>query len=378
MTKGFNSKLDKIADIWNYFILQYKYCSGKIRFNEDIKTNYFGDILGYFQDTIEIIASKKRYSDYSYKFVFTISFLQAIYVQQDLIEEMLEIFKTGINKGDLKQDENYTINREIRNELVGHPIRKFEGKLISSTLFSYQNNQDEIEYLRYHRDNNFNYEGKRFKIVEIQQRHEKFLEKYFDLILVKLKSILDEYSAELDKLEQVIENKTFDTVLKLVELYFESIFESDFIYDKVSLIKVYGRRNEHKRYQSFIERFYADLKGSLVEKRAFAKDIFEKKRIDNLADNKPVDLNVEIVFTKPGDRTVQIQPSKVTYHYEIGKLATRRNLNDFRFFGKVLKSKCQGNSLVLEELRHMELNIYDEIEYYTALRLISKELREDN
>ena len=47
-------KLDKIADIWNYFIWDYRYCSSKIKFNDDVKTNYFGDILDYFQDTLEV------------------------------------------------------------------------------------------------------------------------------------------------------------------------------------------------------------------------------------------------------------------------------------------------------------------------------------
>lgn len=48
-------KLDKIADIWNNFILEYKFCNKKIKFNDEIKTNYFGDILGYFYITPKMI-----------------------------------------------------------------------------------------------------------------------------------------------------------------------------------------------------------------------------------------------------------------------------------------------------------------------------------
>jgi len=180
-------KLNKIANIWNDFIWQYKFCSSKIRFDDDVKTNYFGDILGYFSDTFPIVFSEKRqFSNYSEKFSFTISFLQAIYVQQDFIQELLEIFKTSKNKYHLKQDENYFINREIRNELIGHPIRKMgiptnkiislsceycdktiqkprkKTALISSTLFSYQSKNEEIQYLRYHRDNNFEFESRSF------------------------------------------------------------------------------------------------------------------------------------------------------------------------------------------------------------------------
>jgi len=377
MKTEFEDKLDRIANIWNYFIWEYKFCSRKIKFNADVKTNYFGDILGYFKDTVEIVFTKNKHSNYTDKFSFTISFLQAIYIQQDFALEMLEIFKAGIDKGNLKKDPTYFINRDIRNELVGHPIRKFEDSLISSTLFSYQANEDEIQYLRYHKDNNFKFESRTFKIIDIQERHQEFLEKYFDIILVKLKTILDEYLIEIEKLETVIMKRDFYTVLKLVELYFEAIFKSDFIYDKASLIRIYERKSEHIRYQNFIDRFYNDLLTSLKEKQSFVKEIFEKKVINKSSfENLPIQ-DIEVIFTSREDNQIIKEQGKESYNYEIGKIATKRNSRDFDFFGGILKAKCQNNNLVLEELEHMELNISDEIEYYTSLRLICAELKEE-
>lgn len=370
-------KLDRIADIWNYFIWDYKFCSNKIKFNEDVKTNYFGDILGYFKDTLDIVFTSNKYTNYTDKFSFTISFLQAVYIQQDFVQEMLEIFKTGIDKGALKKDPTYYINRDLRNELVGHPIRKFEDKLISSTLFSYQEKKDEIQYLRYHKDNNFKFESKTYKIAEIQERHREFLEKYFDEILLKLKSILEEYLSELDKLENVIDKHDFKTVLKLVELYFEAIFKSDFVYDKDSLSKIYNRRNEHLRYQNFIDKFYNDLRTAIAEKRNSVKDVFERKAIDRTSFDSLSLPKIEIVFASTDDKEEIEKPRKETYHYEIGKIATKRNSMDFDFFGGILKAKCKSNDLVLGELEHMEQNITDEIEYYTSLRLICLDLKEE-
>jgi hypothetical protein len=370
-------KLDRIADIWNYFIWDYKFCSNKIKFNEDVKTNYFGEILGYFKDTLDIVFTSNKYTNYIDKFSFTISFLQAVYIQQDFIQEMLEIFKTGIDKGALKKDPTYYINRDLRNELVGHPIRKFEDNLISSTLFSYQKKEDEIQYLRYHKDNNFKFESKTYKIAEIQERHREFLEKYFDVILLKLKSILEEYLSELDKLENVIEKHDFKTVLKLVELYFEAIFKSDFLYDKDSLSKIYDRRNEHLRYQNFIDKFYNDLRTAIAEKRNSVKDVFERKVIDRTSFDSLSLPKIEIVFASSEDKEEIEKPRQETYHYEIGKIATKRNSMDFDFFGGILKAKCKSNDLVLGELEHMEQNITDEIEYYTSLRLICLELKEE-
>lgn len=401
MKTAVEDKLDRIADIWNYFIWDYKFCSSKIKFNEDVRTNYFGDILGYFKDTLDIVFSEKKHSNYTDKFSFTISFLQAIYIQQDFTQEMLEIFKTDIDKGKLKQDETYYLNRDLRNELIGHPIRKIEiptgsfdskecdscGKLLtkpknklallSSTLFSYQEKEDEIQYLLYHRDNNFKFESRTFKIADIQKRHSEFLEKYFDVILLKLKSILNEYLSELDKLEKVIEKHDFKTVLKLVELYFEAILKSDFVYEKDSLIKIYERRNEHIRYQNYIDRFYFDLQTSIAEKRKFVKDIFERKMVDKSSfENQPLP-KINIVFASSDEPIEEKEPRKETYHYEIGKIATKRNPMDFEFFGGLLKSKCRDNQLVLNELEHMEKNIYNDIEYYTSLRLICVELKEE-
>jgi len=370
-------KLDRIADIWNYFIWDYKYCSNKIKFNEDVKTNYFGDILGYFKDTLDIVFTNTKHSNYTDKFSFTISFLQAIYIQQDFVQEMLEIFKTGIDKGALKKEPTYYINRDLRNELVGHPIRKFKDNLISSTLFSYQANEDEIQYLRYHKDNDFKFESKTYKILEIQERHRHFLEKYFDVILLKLKLILEEYLSKLDKLENVINKHDFKTVLKLVELYFEAIFKSDFVYNKFSLSEIYDRRNEHIRYQNFINKFYNDLQTAIVDKRNSVKDIFERKVIDKTSLDSLSLPPIEIVFASSYDTSEIGKQQKVTYHYEIGKIATKRNLQDFEFFGGMLKSKCESNDLVLSELEHMEHNITDEIEYYTSLRLICAELKEE-
>jgi hypothetical protein len=290
---------------------------------------------------------------------------------------MLEIFKTGIDKGVLKNDPTYYINRDLRNELVGHPIRKFQDNLVSSTLFSYKANEDEIQYLRYHKDNNFKFESKTYKILEIQELHRQFLENYFDEILLKLKSILEEYLSELDKLEMVINKYDFKTVLKLVELFFEAIFNSDFVYDKASLSKIYERRNEHKRYQNFIDRFYNDLRNAIKDKRSSVKDIFERKLIEKASSNSLPLPKIEIVFVSSDDKREVKKPRKENYHYEIGKIATKRNLRDFEFFGGMLKSKCRSNALVLSELEHMELNITDEIEYYTSLRLICAELKED-
>lgn len=375
MKSEVKNKLNKIAAIWNNFIWEYKFCNRKIKFTEDIKTNYFGDILGYFHDTFDVVFKERIVESYADKFAHNISLLQAIYIHQDFIEELLLIFKCGIDKGELKKDQNYYINRDLRNELVGHPIRRFEGKFVSSTTFGYNSEKDSIIYLRYHKDNVFQFEEMSFKLSEIIKRHSFFLNTYFDIILEKLKSILTKFIKEIENLEKLIDIKDFGTVIKIVSLCFESIFKTDFIYEQDSLLKIYNQRNVHKRYQNLIDRFYNDLKNDLKEKKLYVRDLFEiqDKNINNAAIKK---LTINIISTLPENSSQENHLiNKDSYHYELGKLATKRNAKDFTYFSGFLKTKYSSNKLVLDELSHMESNIFNDIEYYSSYYLICSELK---
>ena len=368
-------KLDRIADIWNHFIWKYNFCKRKIKFTPEVRTNYFGDILGYFQDTFDIIFDDRESKSHSDRFSNQISLLQSIYIQQDFIEELLIIFKTGIEKGDLKKDLNYSLNRDIRNELVGHPIRKYKGEFISSCLFGYNGGQDKVVYLRYHKDNNYKFESMEFPVIEIIQRHRNFLNKYFDKILDKLKLILLDFSREIENIERLIDKKSFDEILTISKVFYESIFDYDFVYDKESLQKIYAKKDEHRRYQNLINKFYYDLKSSLKEKKEYATKLFEpRKEFKETNIGIPI-FDIEFVDATKIDSTEKERP--VTYHYELGKIATKRNPMDFDFFGGCLKRKCADNELVLNELEHMESNMYNDIEYFSAYRLICTELNEE-
>jgi len=109
MRETFEKKLHKISDIWNFYIWDYKFCNSKIKFTPDVKSNYFGDILNYFSDTFNLIYNSRKTETFSENIERSISFLQAIYIQQDFIEELLYIFKCDLHKGDLKKDLNYSI-----------------------------------------------------------------------------------------------------------------------------------------------------------------------------------------------------------------------------------------------------------------------------
>ncbi len=124
-----------------------------------------------------------------------------------------------------------------------------------------------IVNLRYHKDNDYKFESMEYPVSEIIDRHKEFLNKYFDTILNKLKGILSDFTKEIENIEGLIDKKSLDEILKILSVFYESIFEYDFIYDKDSLLKIYAKKDEHRRYQNLIDKFYYDLKSSLKEKK---------------------------------------------------------------------------------------------------------------
>lgn len=373
------NKLNLIADIWKSYILEYQFCQKKIKYTEETKTNYFGDILGYFIDTFPIIYERKHLKSFSHSETFShhISLLQSIYVHQDFVEELLVIFKCNISKGDLKLDPNYSINRNLRNELIGHPIRRNNGKLISSCLFGYGTNLSKILYLKYHQDKNYKFEKKECEVSEIISRHNTFLNTYFDKILDKLKAILSLYYKQLENFDKIIDKTDFSEIVRISSIYFESILKYDYVYDIKSLMIIYEKRNNHRRYQNLISTFLYDLKSNIFETQQTINDIINPKKKLAINDSIIPTVQFEIVYTDEISENPETKPKKVSYYYELGKLATKRNLIDFEFFSSFLHEKCAENKTVISELENMKNNIFDEIEYYSSFRLICKELNQE-
>lgn len=367
-----NKKISKIEEIWRYYLLESKYLRNVLKIDNEYEVGYVSHLLGYYHDTNQLIFTPFSYTSNNDRISKQISLLQSIYVQQDFIEELLRFFKLNINKGSLKQDHNYSINRDIRNELVGHPIRRINnnGSLISSCLFGYEGGSENISYLKYHADNNFKCEIIELSISDIITRHKEFLIKYLDKILHKLKKIFSGYITKLRNLRELSKTKNFEELLNITSVFFESIFDSDYIYDKESLLIVYSKKDQHLRYQNIIIKFYQDLEIALIQKIKITEEMFslpEEQVVSKDLESPIINLQIIDAENYPLNRPV-------TYHYELGKLSTMPDLREFRYYSECLKSKCLNNQLVLDELTHMENNNFNKIEYYSALELIQTEL----
>ncbi|UXD69158.1 hypothetical protein MUK51_18435 [Sphingobacterium faecium] len=375
MKKEIESKLDKISDAWNSYIFKYEFCFKRLKGNSDLRTNYFGDLMGYFDDTLDIAFESvpPNREDYTSTFSFNISFLQSLYIQQDFIEELLIIFKTGITKGDLKKNPDYNENRDLRNELVGHPIRKNKGELISSTLFSYQAKKGVIEYMRYHKENSFNFETKSYNIDDIRRAHFNFLCHYLDKIISSIKKELRVFLKQLNTILNVLKTDSFKQILDVAQNYFEDIFEAEYCFEKETLLHIYEKRDSHPRYQHVIRRFLEYLEESVLETQNDIKIFCEdKKLVPDFIENSPIN----IIFKKASELLPEEleKAKKVNFNYEIGKLFTERT-EQYEFFSNLLKTEFKDDSTILAELYHMESNRFIKGEYYSALKYMSTLIR---
>lgn len=394
-------KLRRINDIWEHFFLVYKLCDRKIKSTEDIKSNYVSDILGYFNDTFEIVFEKRQKGTITQEIAYNISFLQSLYVQQDFIEELLTVFKCNISKGDLKSDPNYSINRDIRNELVGHPIKKdridhnqesqkkcdacgriFENgnrksTLVSSTLFGYHSGDDKISYLRFHRKDRYKAEVIELTISQIQERHMLFLNKYLDRILDKLKKIILDFRVILLEFQKLIDGGDFKIIVSYAEICFESIYVYGHFKDKESILGIYNRRYQHPRYQNIVNDFFQNLKSDVNETIQEIKRLTGPLEIFRIEPLKPPEIKITFSDTeqliKPRKRT------KYEYNYELGKLAGSKIYSEFEMYKSFLLSHCNENKIskkrmneIKMELEHMDKNLNDDLEYYSAYKYLCK------
>lgn len=90
-------------------------------------------------------------------------------------------------------------------------------------------------------------------------------------------------------------------------------------------------------------------------------DLFTGKKESNFSE-------IELPMV-PIAKSLNQNEKEVSYHYELGKLSTKRDFHDFEFFSSLLKSKCDNND-VLAELQYMEVNLHNDIEYYSAYKYL--------
>ena len=359
------SILERITDAWNYYFLENKFCQTKINYNDEVKTNYYGDILSYFHDTLSFLCINQAHLGRKESIFNSISLLQIIYAQQDLVDELLYIFKLPAS---LKEDKNP--NRNIRNELVGHPIRRLNDQLISSVFFGNEFKGNVIHYIIYSKDNNFRLKEEILNVEKIIDRHLDFLVKYLEIIISKINVVLNQLRKKLASILLMLnEDISFVDLLNVVIHNYEKIFEDNKLFKPNLLREVYLRVDEHPRYKNVINIFHIALQSYIED---------AKKSIDSISLYKATGMEdlvipkVVIKIVKQKNTQNKKSVKRRYFDYEFSKLFEKHPIFEINYFIE----KFSNDVSIMDELQNMKKFIGNELEYYSSyeyLRVIMTE-----
>lgn len=340
--------LENIRDVWNNFIFNLKFFHEYYAFDAATKANHFGQILDHFDDSMHILESAKAPKDIPLQYAFNIGLLQTIFVHQDLVKEMHRIFNTGVDYRNLEQDSNYKENRDIRNELVGHPIstviKNGTTTIKSAVTLTYSPNENTISYVKYTKENNFKGEDKEYSVSEIIARHQQFLESNLSCIYIHIHESLKVYQ---EKITEMVSSRTqgnFEQTLCLVEKYYETFEERDSLCKPAQIRAVHDRKDEHSRFQYTLDEYLSNL------------DL----------DLKQMSGTINAIVNNAEEQQVDYPINSHDFHYELSKLWESRESPLFDAFYNTLLSKSQNNPLVIEELEFVKAHRSDEVAYYSA------------
>jgi hypothetical protein len=321
--KNIKLKLSKINSHWNEFYFKKKFFQNKINFTDEVKTNYYGDLNNYLQDTLSLIKSFKIIKFDEDYISQTIVLLQVIYTHQDLIDELLYIFKL---QNSTNEDKNP--NRDIRNELIGHPIsrdKRDNNKLKSSILFDIRN--EDRNYISYAKYSMRKSELKKYSVHEIIENHKFFLNKYLDKILSKMEKEIKQYQKLIEKVFEIPLYQQFDFINKIDK---KLLLDISYIFEKDSLKYYYQNMRKHRRYLYCLKQYKRVLKS-----------------------------------------VIKNQEDKTKY-YSLIEIYDREQLHkkDKIFTIDFYIEKYKDNKIALNELKNMKLNIYNDVEYYASLNFL--------
>ncbi|MCT4632994.1 MAG: hypothetical protein N4A76_09670 [Firmicutes bacterium] len=388
--KVVNEKLQLITDIWNTLILEQEYLKSILKFDKDKKSNYFGEVMHYLNDTFPIISDHKSKTQESGQFhnyiLYITGLLQALYVQQDLLDELLILFNL-----EKSNDNNKYLIRKIRNELIGHPINKSKDKKLRSSVFwladlSYEN----IRYRKYKNGKWEQSETINLQVSDLIEKHTDFILKNMNIILNQQEKILTSYKSKLTSLLKLLNKNTTDYTKLCGDLntYVSSLNNYSLGFSIEYYEKAIKLQSNNIRYEFYINHFTQILNGYLHDlvknidefvsringtyvnpysSKDFTKVIF----VDDIPDCDNND-SVLIPYDNP---TIEknVSSTSNSYNYIISKLTEQKHTE----YIDLLINEHKNNSTLITELINMKnaLKNANNFEYYCSLIYVKNTLK---
>ena len=222
----------------------------------------------------------------------------------------------------------------------------------SFCLFGYKSSElGDINYLKYHRNNNFKCEIKGFFTSQVIEEHIKFLNDNFNEILEKIKLLLSDFKRQLIHLNNNFNNINFDHLLKETTLYTNYFFGSNNIFNYENIKELKELKNFHPRYKYNLDVFFDDIKTKIIE------------NVNNI-DKKY--LNKKETF-------LNHHYKNLSSIYAFGKLYSKHPIFGISYF----KEKFNNEQFIIEELINMENNLGNNLEYYSSYYYLQYLLNRD-
>ncbi len=350
----------RLRKSWNDYFWQYGFCQSQIRWTREEKTNHVNDLLNYFDDTTELLSNFSTKDSYLEMLPEAISALQMMYIQQDLIDELLLVFKLSA-----KSNEHKSVVRDLRNELVGHPISRDREGLVSSVFITGQTKGVTLQYARYHRDNNYQSELVTYNWQDIFGLHQKYLEESFNLILTCAGKTLRKFRKKIIELQHNIQYAEFTKLVGLVGQIYSAYPKQSPLFEETSILNCYMLKNEHPRYEHAVGLYLEGLKDNLTETLGSIGEFLNEPKSSKDKNQKNT--------TVCADSSVQGEHSTIKIsNYEFSKLRERNHPSGIDHSIR----KFTYDKQILAELLNMKNNSPNSFEHlssYEYLRTLFKD-----
>lgn len=350
---------ERIRNAWSFYFWNFSFCQKHIRFTAEERTNYVGDLLLYFDDTVHLLENIQFGANYRSALYDSVAVLQFMYIQQDLIDEVLCIFRLPSG---LVSDKNPI--RTIRNELIGHPIRRERNHdLLSSVFITQDSHSGILQYVRYHKENDYDFEIVRYDWATLFRQHENYIMQQLTHIHNKVCKVIKLFSKQLEGLKSNMLKMPFESLVAVVNQLYEIFHKHSYLYNGENIIYCHRRRKDHPRYENAVALYYEGLREYLEET---VKNIGEY--ISSTLEVEPakevVPLEWPTIIETNGD---EHQPNPMD-SYVFSKLFEKHPIFGLDFF----KRQFEKDEEIMVELENMGKNLDNDAEYYSSYELLRK------
>lgn len=324
------AKITRISNAWRQFFLEYRSCKKEVNYDSEVRTNYVADVFIYLRDTLPFLKETGKDSDSMRNVFNAFGVLQTLYVHQDLIDELLFIFKLQKSS-----HLNKSINRNLRNELVGHPVRRTRDEnLISSVFLGRGFSPDAVNYVRYDYPDGFKSKVVDHSWEDILSRHFEFLHLYLDQIWDKILTIVKSFHKNLVSFLPLIRKITFTKVIDLAEHRFEILFKHNDAYNRDFLISSNERHLEHPRFKFIVDLFLSELVECVSETIITAEKFINPQIVERVVAEAPI-FTVELVQAgQLSEEEIKAIQKSGELSYNLSKLYEDHPIFGINFFMK--------------------------------------------